>query len=46
MGRVSDIPLIGGQNTRQGVRYTMGGGQNTIGRGLDIPLVGGLIYHG
>ena len=30
----------------KGGQDTMGRGQNTMGRGIDIPSVGGLIYHG
>ena len=39
MGRVSDIPWIGGS------LYEELGGQNTMGRGLNIPWIEGLINH-
>jgi hypothetical protein len=47
MDRGVEIPWVGGENTMgKGGQDTMGRGQNTMGRGIDIPSVGGLIYHG
>jgi hypothetical protein len=47
-----EIPWIGGSiylthNLKQEETwYSMGSGQNTIGRGFEITCVGGSIYHG
>ena len=48
MSRWFDIPSIGVRYTMiRGIQYTMGRrGQNIIGRGFNIPWVGGSKYHG
>ena len=45
IGRVFDIPWVGGQNNMDRGKIWKGG-QNTIGRGFKIPWIVGLNYHG
>jgi hypothetical protein len=44
IGRVFDIPWVGGQNNMDRGKIWKGG-QNTIGRGFKIPWIVGLNYH-